>query len=68
VFENKMLRRIFGPQRDEVTEEWRKLRNEDLHYLYFSPTIVRVMKSRRMGWARHVGRMGRGEACTGFWW
>jgi hypothetical protein len=49
VFENRMLRRIFGPKRDEVTGEWRKLHNEELHDLY-SPTIVRVIKSRRMRW------------------
>jgi hypothetical protein len=60
VFESRMLRRIFGPKRDEVTGEWRKLRNEDLHYLYFSPTIVRVMKSRIRGGAGHVGRLGKG--------
>jgi hypothetical protein len=48
VFENRVLRRIFGPKRDEVTGEWRKLHNEELHDLYFSPTIVRVIKSRRM--------------------
>jgi hypothetical protein len=68
VFESRMLRRIFGPKRDEVTGEWRKLNNEELHDLYSSPTIVRVIKSRRMRWAGHVARMGRGEACTGFWW
>jgi hypothetical protein len=60
--------RIFGPKRDEVTGEWRKLHNEELHDLYPSPTIVRVIKSRRMRWAEHVARMERGEACTGFWW
>jgi hypothetical protein len=52
------MRRIFGPKRDEVTGEWRKLHNEELHDLYSSPTIVRLMKSRRMGWAGHVARMG----------
>jgi hypothetical protein len=54
-----VLRRIFGPKRDEVTGEWRKLQNEELHYLYSSPNIVRVIKSRRMRWAGHVARMGR---------
>jgi hypothetical protein len=58
VFENRVLRRIFGPKRDEVTGEWRKLHNEELHNLYFSPSIIRIMKSRRMRWAEHVERMG----------
>jgi len=53
-----MLRRIFGPNTDEVTREWRKLRNEGLNDLYSSPNIVRVIKSRKMGWAGHVARMG----------
>jgi hypothetical protein len=68
MFENGVLRRIFGPKRDEVTGEWIKLHNEELHDLYCSPAIVRMIKSRRMRWARHVARMGRGEACTEFWW
>ena len=58
VFENMVLRRIFGPRRDEVTEEWRRLHNEELNGLYSSPNIVRVIKSRRMRWAEHVARMG----------
>jgi hypothetical protein len=58
VFENKVLRRIFGPKRDEVTGEWRKLYNEELHDLYSSPSIIRIMKSRRMRWEGHVARMG----------
>jgi hypothetical protein len=61
VFENRVLRRLFGPKRDKVTGEWRKLHNEELHDLYSSPTIVRVMKSRRMRWAGHVARMGEGR-------
>ena len=64
VFENRVLRRIFGPKRDEVKGEWRKLHNEELHNLYSSPNIVRVIKSRRMRWAGHValwGEKGRGE-------
>ena len=70
VLENRALRRIFGPRRDEVTGEWRKLHNEELNDLYSSPNIVRVIKSRRMRWARHVARIGerRGEVYTGFWW
>ena len=57
-FENMVLRRIFGPKRDEVTGEWRRLHNEELNVLYCSPNILRVIKSRRMRWARHVARMG----------
>jgi hypothetical protein len=58
VFENRVLRRIFGPKRDEVTGEWRKLHNKELHDLYYSPSIIRIIKSRRMRWAGHVARMG----------
>ena len=58
VFENRVLRKIFGPRRDEVTGEWRRLHNEELNDLYTSPNIVRVIKSRRMRWAEHVARMG----------
>jgi hypothetical protein len=58
VFENRVLRRIFEPKRDEVTGEWRKLHNEELHDLYSSPSIVRIIKARRMIWAGHVARMG----------
>jgi len=61
VFENRVLGRIFGPKRDEVTGEWRKLHNEELHYLYSSPNIVQVIKSRRMRWVGHVARMGEGR-------
>ena len=59
VFENRMLRRIFGPKRDEVTGEWRKLHNEELNDLCSLPNMVRVVKSRRMRWAGHVARMGK---------
>ena len=61
VFENRVLKRIFGPKRDEVTGEWRKFHNEELNDLYCSPNIVRVIKSRRMKWAGHVVRMGEGR-------
>jgi hypothetical protein len=58
VFENRVLRRIFGPKRDEVSGEWRKMHSEELHNLYSSPDIIRQVKSRRMKWAGHVARMG----------
>ena len=65
VFENRVPRRIFGPRRDEVTGEWRKLHNEELNDLYSSPNIVRVTKKRRMRLAEHVARMGEGR---GVYW
>jgi hypothetical protein len=68
VFENMVLRGIFGSKIDGVTEEWRRLHNEELNDLYSSATIIRVIKSRRMRWAGHVARMGGGEVHTGFWW
>jgi hypothetical protein len=58
VFEDRVLRRIFGPKRDEVTGEWRRLHNKELYALYSSPNIIRVIKTRRLRWARHVARMG----------
>jgi hypothetical protein len=58
VLENRVLRRIFGQKRDEVTGEWKKLRNEELHNLYSLPNIIRQIKSRRMRWEGHVARMG----------
>jgi hypothetical protein len=61
VFENRVLRRIFGRKRDEVTGKWRKLHNEELNGLYSLPNIVRLIKSRRMEWAGHVARMGEGR-------
>jgi hypothetical protein len=62
VFENMVLRRIFGPKRDEVSGEWRRLHNEELNDLYSSPNIFRVIKSRRMKWAGHVACMGEGRS------
>jgi len=65
VFENRVLRRVFGPKRDEVAGEWRKLHNEELNDLYALPNIVRVVKSRRMRWAGHVARMGKDRGVHG---
>ena len=62
-----MLRRIFGPRRDEITGEWRRLHNEELNDLYSSPNIVRVIKSRRMRWAGHVAHMGVERGFIGSW-
>jgi hypothetical protein len=59
-----LLRRIFGPKKDEATGGWRKRHNEELHDLYSSPIIVRVIKSRRIRWAGHVARMGGGKSCV----
>jgi hypothetical protein len=61
VFENRVLRRVLGPKRDDVTGEWRKLHNEELSDLYSLQNIVRVVKSRRMRWAGHLARMGEGR-------
>jgi len=66
VFGNRVLGRVFGPKRDEVTGEWRKLHNEELRDLYSLPNIVRVVKVRRMRWAGHVVHLGEGKVCTGF--
>ena len=68
VFENMVVRRIFGPRWDEVTGEWRRLHNEDLNDFYCSPNIVRVIKSRRMRWAGHVAHMGEERVRIGSWW
>ena len=68
VFENMVWRRIFGPRRDEVTGELRRLQNEELNDLYSSPSIVRAIKSRRMRWAGHVVRMGEERGRIGPWW
>jgi hypothetical protein len=61
VFENRVLRGIFGPKRDGVTGEWRRLHNEELYDLYSSPNIIRMIKSRRMSWAGHVAHVGEGR-------
>jgi len=68
VFENIVLRRLFGPRRDEVTEEWRRVHNEKLSDLYTSPNIVLVIKSRRMKLGVHVARMGVESVCIESWW
>ena len=66
MFENRVLRRVFGPKRDEVREEWRKLHNEEHRDLYSLPNIVRVVESRRMRWWGMWRAWGRVEVCTGF--
>jgi hypothetical protein len=63
-----VLRRIFGPKRDEVAKEWRKLYSEELRDSYSSPSIIRMIKSRRMLWAGHVARMRRRGTLIGYWW
>jgi hypothetical protein len=68
VFENRVLKRVFGLKRDEVTGEWRTLHKEELYDLYSLPNIVRVVKSRRMRWAGHVARMGEGSLREGDHW
>jgi hypothetical protein len=66
-FENRVLRKIFGPRWDEVTWEWRRLHNKELHDLYSSPLIIRAIKSRIMRYAGHAQVRGRGEVNAGFW-
>ena len=68
VFENRVLRRIFGPRRDDVPWEWWRLHKEELNDFYSSPNIVWVIKSRRMRWPGHVVRMGEERGCIGSWW
>jgi hypothetical protein len=68
VFQNRVLRRIFGPKRDEVTGDWRKLHNEELHNLYNLPNIIRIIKSRRIRRAGHVTRIERRGMHTGYCW
>jgi hypothetical protein len=68
VFENRVLRIIFGLKRDEVIKGWRKLHNEELHNLYSSPSTIRMIKSRRMRLIGHVARIGRRGIHIGYWW
>jgi hypothetical protein len=68
VFENRFLKRIFGPKRDEVTGEYRKLHNEEFHNLHATPHLIRQVKSRRMRWAGYVARVGGERKRTSFWW
>jgi hypothetical protein len=68
VFEDRVLKGIFGPKMDEVIGGCRKLHNEELHNLYYSPSIIRIIKSRRIRWAGHVARMGRQGMHIGFCW
>jgi hypothetical protein len=68
ISENRVMSRIFGPKRGEVTGEWRKLLNEELHDLCSSPSIFRIIKSRRMRWAVNVARIGKVKTRIGYWW
>jgi hypothetical protein len=68
VFENRVLRRIFGPKRDEETRGWRKLHSEELHNLYSSPNIIRTIILRKVRWAGHVARMWRRSMHIELWW
>jgi hypothetical protein len=68
VFENRVLRKIFGPKRDEVIGGWRKLHYEELHNLYCSPSIIRMIKLRRIRWAGNAARLGRSGMHIGLWW
>jgi hypothetical protein len=64
----RVLRRLFGPKRDEIKGEWRKFHNEELRDLYSSPSTIRIIKSKRMIWADHVARMGRRGTRIDYWW
>jgi hypothetical protein len=66
VLENRMLRRVFGPNKEEI-RGWRKLHNEELYNLYCSPSIIRIIKSKRLRWGGHVARMGAKGMHIGFW-
>jgi hypothetical protein len=68
VFENRMLRRLFGPKRDEETGGWRKLHNEEFHNLYSSPSVITMIRPKRMKWTGHIAQMGRRGVHIGYWW
>jgi hypothetical protein len=68
IFENKVLRRIFGPKKDEIIEGWRELHNKELHNLCSSPNIIRIIRSRRMRWEGHIACMGEKRMHLEFWW
>jgi hypothetical protein len=68
MLENRVRRKIFGPERDMVTGEWRRLQNEELYAVYSSPNVIRMTKSRRTRWAWHLALMGKGGVHKGFWW
>jgi hypothetical protein len=68
MFENRVLGRIFGPNRDKITGSWTKLYNEELHNLYSSPNVIKMIKSRRMRWAGHVASTDRRKMHERFWW
>jgi hypothetical protein len=68
MFENRVLRKIFGPKRDELAGEWKKLHNKELHDLYYSPSIIRIIKATRMRWTGHVARIGRRGTGIGCSW
>jgi hypothetical protein len=68
VFQDRVLKRIFGPKRDKVTGGWKKLHNKELHNLYSTPNIIRMIKSRRIRWVEHAARMGIRGMYIGFWW
>jgi hypothetical protein len=68
VFDNRVLKRIFGPKRDEVKGGWRKLHNEELHNLYSSPNIIRMIKSRRVRWAGRIARIEEKRNALRYWW
>jgi hypothetical protein len=68
VFEKRVLRRIFGPKRGEMTGDWIKMHNEEIHNLYSSPNIIRMIKSRRVRWVRYIARMEKRGIHIGYWW